>query len=85
MMVVALIGALVTRHLPRDFDRNDPANFGESPQRTIDSGYSKTRNFSDREALNLRCSQRIPMPLKHSLYGPLLARASFHLSNFGSP
>jgi hypothetical protein len=79
--VVAFIGALITRHLPRDLYRDDPAIFGESLERTIDRGNSKTRNFLNRETPDLRCGKRILVLPEHSLYGPLLARASFHMSN----
>jgi hypothetical protein len=80
VMVMAFVGAFVTRHLAGDFHGNHAAVIGERLEGTINRGYSKSRHFPDREALNFWRGQRIIVLFKHGLNGPLLSRASFHAS-----
>jgi hypothetical protein len=80
VMVMAFVGAFVTRHLARDFHGNHAAVLGERLEGTIYRCYSKSGDFSNRKALNFQRGQRIVVLFKHGLNGPLLSRASFHAS-----
>lgn len=80
VMMMAFVGAFVTRHLARDFHGNHAAVLGERLEGTIDRCYSKSRDFPNCDALNFWRGQRIVVLLKHGLNGPLLSRASFHAS-----
>jgi hypothetical protein len=80
VMVMAFVGAFVTRHLARDFHGNHAAVLGERFEETINRCYSKSRDCPIRKALNFWRGQRIVVLLKHGLDGPLLSRASFHAS-----
>ena len=80
VMMMAFVGAFVTRHLARDLHGNHAAVLGERLEGTIDRCYSKSRDFPNCEALNFWRGQRIVVLLKHGLNGPLLSRASFHAS-----
>ena len=80
VMMMAFVGAFVTRHLARDFHGNHAPVLGERLEGTINRCYSKSRDFPNCEALNFWRGQRIVVLLKHGLNGPLLSRASFHAS-----